>query len=394
MTIKALLVEDNDGDVRIVKEVVAEAEDCRVELTHTSRLKDAVKRLRTERFDVLLLDLSLPDSQGLHTFDQAHEAAGSLPILVLTGLDDEVMALSALHRGAQDYLVKGQLDGNRLLRTIRYAVARNGEHLLQAQSASASRTDRVYGFMGVKGGCGATTLACHLATTLSGQTGKNTLLADFDLVAGAVDFLTRAKSNYTVLDATDPSIENLDPNIWAKLVFKESSPHLDILTAPAPFSCKQRPKPDRLGRILRFARQHYDWSVVDLGSGLTNIYLPLLYDIDHSFIVTTPDMLALSRTTMLLESLGTKGYPRERLHLVVNRMSNRPQLSLNQIEDVLQLTAYAVFPEALGDLEESYTQGTPMPRDSALGEQFSRFANKVARIEEPSVKRKKFFLFR
>jgi pilus assembly protein CpaE len=393
MTIKALLVEDNDGDVRIVKEVVAEAEDCSVALTHTSRLKDAVKRLRTERFDVLLLDLSLPDSQGLHTFDQAHEAAGSLPILVLTGLDDEAMALSALHRGAQDYLVKGQFDGSRLLRTIRYAVARNEAQLLQAQSATATKTDKVYSFMGAKGGCGATTLACHLATALSAQTGKNTLLADFDLVSGAVDFLTRAKSKYTVLDAADPNIENLDPDIWAKLVFKDSGPHLDILTAPAPFSCKQRPKPDRLGRILRFARQHYDWSIVDLGSGLTDFSLALLYDIDHSFIVTTPDVLALSRTTRLLESLSTKGYPRERLHLVVNRMSNRPQLSLSQIEDLLKLSAYAVFPDALGDLEESYTKGTLMPQNSALGEQFSRFASKVASVEEPALKRKRFFLF-
>src|SRR5882724_3482257 len=132
--IKALLVEDNDGDVRIVKEVVAQAEGAKVELSHVYRLKEALGRLAKETFDVVLLDLSLPDSQGLHTFDQAHQAAGCAPILVLTGLDDHALAISALQRGAQDYLVKGQFDGNRLLQTIRFAVARNEAHASQPQN--------------------------------------------------------------------------------------------------------------------------------------------------------------------------------------------------------------------------------------------------------------------
>src|SRR6185369_4234526 len=119
--IKALLVEDNDGDVRLVKEVVAEAEGGKVELSHVYRLQEALNRLSKETFDVVLLDLSLPDSQGLHTFDQTLQAAARAPILVLTGLDDQARAISALQRGAQDYLVKGQFDGNRLMQTIRFA---------------------------------------------------------------------------------------------------------------------------------------------------------------------------------------------------------------------------------------------------------------------------------
>src|SRR6267142_1660704 len=108
--IRALLVEDNDGDVRLMKEVLAEAAGSLVELSHVYRLGDALGRLAKETFDVVLLDLSLPDSQGLHTFDQAHQAAGRAPILVLTGLDDHALAIRALQRGAQHYRVKGQLD--------------------------------------------------------------------------------------------------------------------------------------------------------------------------------------------------------------------------------------------------------------------------------------------
>src|SRR6266567_2899030 len=172
--IRALLIEDNEGDVRLMKEVLADTAGTLVELSQVYRLGDALSRLAKETFDVVLLDLSLPDSQGLHTFDQAHQAAGHSPILVLTGLDDQALAISALQRGAQDYLVKGQFDGNRLMQTIRFAVARNEAQAAQPQTASSTRTGAVYGFLGAKGGCGATTLACHLALPL--LAGKTTLL--------------------------------------------------------------------------------------------------------------------------------------------------------------------------------------------------------------------------
>ena len=390
--IKALLIEDNDGDVRLMKEVLADTAGTLVELSQVYRLGDALSRLAKETFDVVLLDLSLPDSQGLHTFDQAYRAAGRTPILVLTGLDDQALAISALQRGAQDYLVKGQFDGNRLMQTIRFAVARNEAQAAQPQNASTTRTGAVYGFLAAKGGCGATTLACHLAAALPLLAGKTTLLADFDLVSGAVEFLTKAKCKYTVLDAADSNIDQLDKDLWAKLVFK-GAPQLDILTAPAPLVSKRTPKPDRLGRVLRFARGHYDWSIVDLGSGLTDASLALLYDIDHTFIITTPDVLALSRTTRLIEALMAKAYPLERLRLVVNRMPERSQLSLKQIEDVLHIPAYAVFADCPGDLEDAYTMGALVPRNSLLGEQFHRFANKVAGATEATTKRRKFFNF-
>jgi len=390
--IKALLVEDNDGDVRLVKEVVAEAEGGKVELSHVYRLQEALNRLSKETFDVVLLDLSLPDSQGLHTFDQTLQAAARAPILVLTGLDDQAMAISTLQRGAQDYLVKGQFDGNRLMQTIRFAVARHEAQVAQFQNGSDIRTDNVYGFIGAKGGCGSTTVACHLAAALRIETGEKTLLADLDLISGSVEFLTGAKSNYSALDAADTNIDELDSDLWAKLVFKDES-DLEILTAPPPLSCKRLPKPERLGRVLRFARSYYDRSIVDLGSGLTDFSLALLYDVDLTFIVTTPDVLALSRTTRMIEALTAKTYPLERLRLIVNRMPNRSQLSLKQIEEVLRLPAYAVFTDSPGDLADSYTKGTLASRNSALGAQFTRFANKVAGIEEPVNKRRKFFNF-
>jgi CheY-like chemotaxis protein len=122
--IQVLLVEDNRGDARLVRELVREAGPDLVEFDHVEKLEEAERRLRVVHFDLVLLDLSLPDSEGLDTVIRAREQARSTPIVVLTGLADEQMAIDALQAGAQDYLVKGRMDGHSTLRAIRYAIER------------------------------------------------------------------------------------------------------------------------------------------------------------------------------------------------------------------------------------------------------------------------------
>ena len=123
--IRVLLVEDNLGDADLLQETLAEGASAQFELTGVSRLGEALQRLFEEHFDVVLLDLGLPDSQGLDTFVRTHAAAPDVPIVVLTGLDDEMLAVKAVQAGAQDYLVKGQVDSNLLVRSLRYAIERH-----------------------------------------------------------------------------------------------------------------------------------------------------------------------------------------------------------------------------------------------------------------------------
>src|ERR1700682_4358337 len=122
--ISALLVEDNPGDARLFLELVRETGAEHLKLEHVDRLDAALARLSSEHFDVVLLDLSLPDEQGLNTLLRAHAHAPSVPIVVLTGLDDQALAVKAVRAGAQDYLVKGRVDGDLLVRSMRYATER------------------------------------------------------------------------------------------------------------------------------------------------------------------------------------------------------------------------------------------------------------------------------
>jgi signal transduction histidine kinase len=116
-----LLVEDNPGDARLIREMFDEQHPHNIELTHVECMKDAEKHLSQHPVDLVLLDLGLLDAQGLDAIRRARAAAPHAPLVVLTGLDDEAVATQALQEGAQDFLIKGQIDTRGLLRALRYA---------------------------------------------------------------------------------------------------------------------------------------------------------------------------------------------------------------------------------------------------------------------------------
>ncbi len=133
--IKVLLIEDNPGDARLVKEMLIEAGTNQFNLTHVGLIRSGLSALRDQDFHLILLDLSLPDGSGLDAIRQVHAVAPHLPVVILTGLDDETVAIRAVQQGAEDYLVKGQMDSNLLARAIRYAIERKraGERLRESE---------------------------------------------------------------------------------------------------------------------------------------------------------------------------------------------------------------------------------------------------------------------
>ncbi|MFQ5584925.1 MAG: response regulator [Calditrichia bacterium] len=123
-SINILILEDNPGDLRLLKEALKSEKIKHFTIIHSETLTEGISTLNDSNIDVVLLDLSLPDSQGFDTFRKIHEAFSQLPIVVLTGFDDEDLAIRAVKEGAQDYLVKGKIDGKVLVRSIRYAFER------------------------------------------------------------------------------------------------------------------------------------------------------------------------------------------------------------------------------------------------------------------------------
>jgi signal transduction histidine kinase len=129
--LQVLVVEDNAGDVRLLREMFNGEKPGSFELTHLLRMSEAEIHLAKGGVDITLLDMGLPDGHGLETVRRAHAAAPGVPLIILTGLDDEALAAEAMTQGAQDYMIKGQIESRALPRALRHAIER---HRMQAET--------------------------------------------------------------------------------------------------------------------------------------------------------------------------------------------------------------------------------------------------------------------
>jgi PAS domain S-box-containing protein len=144
LSIHVLLVEDNPGDARLVRAMLQDASDnvmstSTFNLVHTGQLQETLDLLRETAFDVILLDLGLPDSQGIETLYRIKDAVPNVPVVIMSGLSDGAVALEAVRQGVQDYLVKGHIDEYSLSRAIHYAIERS---LAQARLVHLNRVLR------------------------------------------------------------------------------------------------------------------------------------------------------------------------------------------------------------------------------------------------------------
>jgi PleD family two-component response regulator len=125
-TLQVLLVEDNAGDAALLRHMFSEERSGSFELTHLLRMTDALTHLAKGGVDLILLDMGLPDAHGLETVRRAHAMSPDVPLIVITGLDDEALAAEAMKEGAQDYLIKGQIENRALPRALRHAIGGTG----------------------------------------------------------------------------------------------------------------------------------------------------------------------------------------------------------------------------------------------------------------------------
>lgn len=121
-SVTVLLIEDNPGDARLVQELVREIHDPKINLLVADTLSKGLKYIAAELIHVILLDLNLPDSQGIKTFQTTNRFAMNVPIIIYSVLSDKELIYHAMKEGARDYLIKGKIENEALTRTIRYAI--------------------------------------------------------------------------------------------------------------------------------------------------------------------------------------------------------------------------------------------------------------------------------
>ena len=146
--IKILYVEDDMDHAVLIRELLEEIKNVHYKLTHVQRIDEALLEIDNEDYDIVLLDLSFPDEQGVNTVARVCEQAPDIPVVVISGTDDETMAIKALQKGADEYLVKGKVKSHSLSRILRYAIMR---HKGRVELQSLSLVDDLTGLYNRKG---------------------------------------------------------------------------------------------------------------------------------------------------------------------------------------------------------------------------------------------------
>jgi Flp pilus assembly CpaE family ATPase len=380
---KLLLVEDNPGDVRAVEETLAAQDIARFVVVAAATLGEALIRLGGERFDAILLDLSLPDARGLDALAGVRRRAPSTPIVVMSGLSDEALAIKAVNEGAQDYLVKGEADGFALARRLRFAIerSRSSARSLSAEPASPSRT---LGFLGCKGGVGASTIACYLGMALNTQTKESVLLADFDFESAVLGFLMEVEPKYSLVDALQHA-DRLDEDLWKSLVHSKVS-GLDIIGA----SFAVIPDEKTVGqfqKVISFLRGRYRWIVADLGRGISRDLATLLQDVDETYLVTTLELTSLRQARLMIQKLKQLGHHPDSLRVILNELPKHSPFSTANLKEMLGFPVWATLPY-IPELRENQGRSTSLPCTPALERAIASMAEQVSGIHVEKPKRR------
>jgi pilus assembly protein CpaE len=369
---------------RLVLEAVQEAsvtvveENCEVD-----RFDDLIASVERLRPDILFLGLpGLPTDSALviariSTLDPAPR------IVAVNDSAEPEMILKAMRAGAAEF-VYPPLKSSAFEEALRRVIADCGRNARPERA-----TGSIIGFVSAKGGCGATTLACHSSSHLHRITKKEVLLADLDLASGITGTIMQTAARYSLDDALQ-NLHRMDLKLWKGLVANTPS-GVDLIPAPPDIPSPAMPISRKLPPMLRFWRMHYDFTVIDLGHGITQPLLDVLDSIDTLVLVATNEVLALKQAKLMIQTLRARSFGANRLKLVINRMPKRTQIQLPELEKVMGHSIYAEIPNDYQQLNEAYSEPRLLDAGSDLGKQIGQFAARLAGISAIEKKSRRFF---
>lgn len=353
--IRVLLLEDDAGDARLAQIMLDQGAAGQFELTCVTRLADALQCLQGHTFDVILSDLAVPDSKGLGTFEKLQAQAPNLPIVVLSGLDDENTAMKAVQQGAQDYLIKGQVNRGLMVRSLRYAIERK-----RKLDVPVSRPrGKVIAFVGGKGGVGTTTAALNVAAVLN-QRGHSTILVEFRPYFGTLALmlrLTPAENLSHVLDLGPETISERD--LSTRLI--RTAFGVRVLFGPQKAEESQRIEPETAGAILEALSGMAAYTILDLPCQPSLAAEVALRRANQVVLVVEREPISVTSSRVLLEVLRFWGVSKATVHvLAMSRASLTVPPDLPEIRSKIGCEIAGVIPPAADACLLAIQSGLPL----------------------------------
>lgn len=342
--LRVLLVEDNPGDARLLLEAVKDEGGGKFDVTWTETLQAAESSLRQKAYDAVLLDLHLPDSSGIATYQTVRAINPNLPCVLLTGTEDEGTGLRAVQEGAQDYLIKGQASPPAIVRALRFAVERNRSLQWHMTKGKHTPGGRVITFWGAKGGVGTTTAALNCAALLSAE--KLVIAAEMrsDHGSFSAHFRKPVQGNLSDLYRI-PADEIAEAQVEQRLV----STHLGFYLLFGPQTVAQCTDltPAHAARLLSLTSRIASLTVVDLPSGAGPAHETIIRRSNTVCVVAERDDASVLAARVALERLRIWGVSPDAIHIIlVNRAVLLDSPPKERIEESLGMRITGVVPPA------------------------------------------------
>ncbi len=354
-------------------------EDCQ-----TGTIEDLVAC--AERLRPAILFLGLPGlTAGVAEALAALNRLDAAPrVVIVNDTADPVVILAAMRAGAAEF-VYPPLDAG---------FADSMKRVIAESSRSSELTHpkgSTIGFVSAKGGCGATTLACHVAAYLKVASRREILLADLDLASGISNVLMQTTPRYSIEDAMQ-SLHRMDLKLWKALVATGPS-NVDVISPAQEYGANVVPISRRMPQMLRFWRSHYDFTLIDFGHGMSQTLLDSVESIDTLVLVATNELPALRQAKRIIAALAAKNFGGNRVKLVLNKMPKRLKFELPELENVIGHKIHCAIPDEYDSLHEAYSEPRLLQPDSPLGRQIGEFAARLAGMAPAQKKARKFFIF-
>ncbi len=316
--------------------------------------------------DLLVLDFSQPGM--LPVMAEIRSLEAPVAVIAVHHLGEADAILSALRSGAREFLWPPL--NEKSLRTAVQAI--EAEKMQRDERRRAATT---VGFLAAAGGCGATTIACHLAADLRRSGAGQVGVLDFDLAAGMAGFWFGAAANYSVLDAVH-HLGRMDTSLWKGLV-SAVQPQLDVLAAPAESPLGGLPGARDFAGVLSYARCQYDWIVADLGASLTSLSVALIEGVNSVYVVSTPDVSSLLQTRRIVQRLVQLDCPKDKLKVLVSRVQKGQLVYPDDLRNMIGLPVEAVFPSDSQEIAEAHSSGRLMAPKSDFGKRIAQLSAKL-----------------
>lgn len=356
---RVLLIEDNPGDAKLVSMMLARSKGVSFHLETRDRLAPGLERLAQGGIDALLLDLSLPDSHGFETFDRAHAAVPLLPIVLLSSLDDETVAMRAVERGAQDYLIKGRVDDHSLSRALRFAMQRQKKQASDLHKGHAAEEGAKFlVFVGAKGGVGTTTLTLNLAACIAWA--KRSVIAVElrpDYGTFSYQLAMQPSKNLSSLLALDAGQIN-ETEISSCLARLPSG--LQILFGPQTIKEFQESEAGKAEALLSGLAGLADFVVIDLPGVFPAASQAAARHADFAGLVVDTDPGTVAAGKVALEQLVSAGVSRSLLRaILVDHSPLEHGLRVNDVGSQLDCKIFGTVPHAAELCMRSQRAGSP-----------------------------------